>query len=137
MNQLQVTSYKLRAERGFTLIELLVVVTIMIVLSMVAMLSFAGASKKSRDARRTADLEKIRIALEIARQTGSTYPANLTILETGNYLSKVPADPKPTGSYRYAQVSSYSYTLDSQMEDLGSTTGSYPPNGYNYRVVNP
>lgn len=118
--------------KGFTLIELLVVITIMIVLSAVAMVSFTGAGKKSRDSKRMADLEKIRISLEMARQVGNTYPSTLTPLVTLGYMSIQPKDPKTGNFYTYAPTS-YTYTLDAVMEDLGSTNMS----GMVYRVVNP
>jgi len=120
-------------KKGFTLIELLVVITIMIVLSAVAMVSFTGAGKKSRDSRRMADLEKIRMALEMARQVGNTYPATLPPLVTLNYLSVEPKDPKTSSSYSYSRPTNYTYTLDATMEDLGSTNTA----GLIYRVTNP
>lgn len=108
--------------------------TIIIVLSVVAMVSYTGSGKKARDSRRVADLEKIRLALEMARQVGTTYPTSLVSLESLNYISKVPTDPK-SGAYLYSPTD-YTYTLDGTMEDLGSTNGSYG-GGYNYRVTNP
>jgi len=122
-------------KRGFTLVELLVVMTIIVVISSVAMVSYVGSGKKARDSRRIADLEKIRLSLEMAKQVGTTYPTTLTTLETMNYLSKVPTDPK-SGTYRYTSLNNnFSYTLEAIMEDLGSTNGAYST-GYNYRVTN-
>lgn len=124
-----------RNDVGFTLVELIVVITIIIIVSAVAMVNYSGSSKKARDARRISDLEKIRMALEVVRQTGTTYPAVLSVLEP-NYVSKLPTDPK-SGTYLYTPgATNYTYTLDATMEDLGSTTGSYA-GGYNYRVMNP
>jgi len=119
--------------QGFSLVELMVVMTIIIVISAVAMVNYAGAGKKSRDSRRISDLEKIRMALESARQTGNTYPSSLPVLVTNGFLSQVPADPK-SGTYLYTPVTGYSYTLQATMEDLGSTNGSF--GSYNYRVTN-
>ena len=62
--------------RGFTLIELLVVISIIGVLSTVAMTSLNGARAKARDARRISDVEQIRNALEIYRETYGHYPYN-------------------------------------------------------------
>lgn len=120
---------------GFTLIELLIVITIIVVISAVAMVNYTGAAKKARDSRRVSDLEKIRMALETVRQVGVTYPNALGILVTGNYVSKLPTDPKTDGNYLYTPGdTNYSYTLDATMEDLGTTNGSY--GSYNYRVTN-
>lgn len=120
--------------RGFTLIELLVVMTVIVVISTVAMVSYAGSGKKTRDSRRMADLEKIRIALEMIKQVGNTYPESSDSL-IPNYLQSWPVDPKQTAVYRYTQLTNYTYNLDAVVEDVGSTTGHYI-GGYNYRVTN-
>ena len=124
---------------GFSLVELIVVVTIIAVISVVGLVSFTGANKKARDNRRQADLEKLRIALEMVRQVGTTYPSASAEEPVGlvpNYIQILPTDPK-SGSYRYAVAGGqYTFTLDAKMEDLGSTNGDYG-SGYNYRVTNP
>jgi prepilin-type N-terminal cleavage/methylation domain-containing protein len=132
-----------KKQKGFSLIELIVVVTIIMVISVVGVVSFAGANKKSRDSRRQTDVEKIRIALEMIRQVGTTYPLSTASL-VPNYIQTIPSGPKGD-TYHYLIVSgsgNYQYTLDAQMEDLGSTNGSYEAGcgdskPCNYRVVNP
>jgi len=49
---------------GFTLIELLVVISILAILITLGLTSFASAQKKSRDAKRKADLRDYKNALE-------------------------------------------------------------------------
>lgn len=119
--------------KGFTLVELLVVIAIIIIISTVGMASFSGSSKKARDSRRVADLEKIRLSLEMVRQVGLTYPATATVVSVlvPTYLQSWPSDPK-ANSYTYNRVTNYSYTLDAVMEDLGSTNMA----GNVYRVSN-
>jgi len=133
-------SKKSKNRNGFTLIELIVVITIIAVLTVVAMVSFGGVNKKSRDGQRMADLEKVRIALEMARQVGGSYPPRneQTLMPEGlvpTYLSEMPTDPKE-GGYAIWFNSPYSYNLYAKMEDLGSTNGSYDW-GWNYMVTNP
>ena len=65
---------RIKSQKGFSLIELIVVITIIALISVAGMVSYSGTNKKSRDARRVADLEKMRIALEMIRQVGTTYP---------------------------------------------------------------
>lgn len=123
-------------KNGFTLIELIVVVTIIAVLTVVGVVSYSGTSKKARDSRRMADLEKIRIALELYRQgLGSTYPANIDSLVTKDYMQSIPTDPKSIGeSYVYTQTNSgYKYTIKATVEDLGATNIA---GGY-YQVTSP
>jgi prepilin-type N-terminal cleavage/methylation domain-containing protein len=125
-------------QAGFTLVELVVVVTIIMVLTAVGAMSFQNANAKARDGRRKADLEKIRLALEMIRQVGDTYPASETALYP-TYLPSWPEDPKAGQSYTYTRVSGYSYTLDAKIENTNEATGSYTGCGgtCNYRVTNP
>jgi prepilin-type N-terminal cleavage/methylation domain-containing protein len=73
--------------KGFTLIELLVVISIIGLLSTVALTSLNGVRKKTRDARRLSDMEQIRTALEIYRNTYGYYPANSDTSALPNVLS--------------------------------------------------
>jgi len=61
-------------ERGFTLIELLVVIAIIGVLASVVLASLNTARLKARDARRIADLNQIRVALELYFDDKGYYP---------------------------------------------------------------
>ncbi len=126
---------------GFTLFELLVSISIIAVLTAVAVVSFGGLNRKTRDARRTSDLEKIRMALEAAKQIGGTYPddvgntANLT-----GYLEKWPRDPKTGSVYVYNRITTFTYEIGTSMEDLGSTNiGTTSISGVrcNYKIINP
>jgi len=118
-----------RVLRGFSLIELIVVITIIALISVAGMVSYSGTNKKSRDARRVADLEKMRIALEMIRQVGTTYPANASSLVSGNFMQALPTDPKSGNAYDYDQTSGgYGYSIGATLED---------PANPNYRVYNP
>jgi general secretion pathway protein G len=118
-------------KQGFTLIELIVVMTIIAVITVLAVVSFSGTNKKARDARRISDLEKLRVALEMAKQVGSTYPVASGGLPTGlvpSYIQALPDDPK-SFSYFYNRDTNYHYYLYAQMEDVSSTNticASYP-----------
>lgn len=129
---------------GFTLIEIMVATTIVAVLAAVGMVSYASATKKSRDAKRMADIAQIQSALEMFRSDSSpsTYIVgnNLSGLVPG-YLPKIPAPPKSTDEYYYAGAQ-YSYCLYTTLED---TSSSCDPNvcaavagkTFNYCVKNP
>lgn len=121
--------------KGFTLIELLVVISIISVLSTVAMTSLQGARLKARDTQRLSDVEQIVNALEIYKTSHGNYPANsdgndayggwdigylgtdgtdtfIQPLVTDNLFTRVPGDPTGNSSttsylyYRYAAGSS-------------------------------
>ncbi len=122
-------------KKAFSFIELIVVIAIIAVLSMAAIISYGPVQKKSRDSRRVADLEKIRMALEMARQIGTTYPLLLSYLVDNNFIQSIPDNPKGS-AYNYSRLTFYTYEIGTSMEDLGST--NIPVSGgINYKVFNP
>ena len=137
---------KTKNSNGFTLFELLVSISIIAILTAVAVVSFGGMNKKTRDTRRVSDIEKIRVALESYKQVNSSYPvaigntANLT-----GYLDKWPKDPKSNLVYRYGLGVSQTYYVCATMELVGSTTvdisncSGMPATGYAgyYKAVQP
>ncbi len=129
----------MKIKKGFSFIELIVVITIIAVLSVAAILSYGPVQKKSRDSRRVADLEKIRMALEMARQIGTTYPVTGSVqtVLVPNYMQSYPSDPKPGLPYSYTRVTPYTFTIYALMEDVGSTNCPTACGSYNYRVTNP
>jgi len=107
---------KLKVHRiGFTLIELLVVISIIGILASLALVSYGGAQKQSRDTRRKSDLQQYRNALEgYAGANGGKYPAftgatgDITLMPvtsslcSSDYLYPFMSDtcltdPKPSG----------------------------------------
>lgn len=118
--------------KAFTLIEILVVATIIGLLAASVAVSYSQFSKQSRDARRKADLEQIRAALEMYRSNNvtNTYPTitiNCSSTDgiidgTITYLSKIPKDPQcPTRSYFYSDTGS-NYLLGSYLESTGAVS---------------
>ena len=85
--------------KGFTLIELLVVIAIIGVLASIVLASLNSARRKSRDARRIADIKQIQLALELYFDAFRRYPDTLALLAP-DYIPSVPADPLG-GAYPY------------------------------------
>ena len=116
-------------ERGFTLIELLVVIAIIGLLSSVILASLNGARKKGRDARRSADLKEVQLALELYYSNNGQYPILTTVnttqsgfasalaaLTSDGDIPTIPSDPN-AGSYYYKSTSNGSfYCLGATME---------------------
>jgi len=67
---------KAKDSKGFSLVELLVVATIVGLLAAAGMVSYTTANRASRDAKRKADLEKVRAALELYRIEEGCYPGS-------------------------------------------------------------
>ncbi|OIP84892.1 hypothetical protein AUK04_01865 [Candidatus Roizmanbacteria bacterium CG2_30_33_16] len=112
---------------AFTLIEILVVTTIIGILTAAGATAYSMMGKTSRDARRKADLEQIRSALEMYRSnsTSSSYPTTaegLAILSSGSpkYLETAITDPKSGNSYKYTSTSGSDYTLSTYLEIPGT-----------------
>jgi len=89
-----------RKNKGFTLIELLVVIAIIGVLASVVLASLNSARKKSRDARRVADVKQLQLALELYFDANSEYPDALATVATDGHIPVLPADPLG-GAYLY------------------------------------
>lgn len=112
-------------QRGFTLIELLVVISIIGLLSSIALTSFNAARTKARTARAQADLQQLRAAVELLYSDTGLNPYKLSTspcvqdpegyLNTsaagiqatdggfpnwrGPYIASVPTDPWGTNYY--------------------------------------
>ena len=113
---------------GFTLIELLVVISIIGILSTLAVVSLNNARVKARDAKRVSDIKQVQTALELYLSDKDGYPAgsDLTLgsgagktLSKDNglaettagtvYMSQLPANPLPGGvDYKYNSFTSSS-----------------------------
>ncbi len=121
--------YSLRNKKssGFTLIELLIVIAIIGVLATIVLASLNTARRKSRDARRVADLKQLQLALELyydgvgagqypdgtggvctaVPTTGNTENWGLGALVNAQYIASIPRDPNNSATcyfYRVAAV---------------------------------
>ena len=115
----------MKNKKGFTLIELLVVMTIIMVITIVGMVNYGNANKKSRDAKRKSDLESVRVSLEMYRQDNGTYPADEDVLVEYDYIKELPEDPRyPDQTYVY-DIDTYVYTLSATLEISEGGSNSY------------
>lgn len=116
----------MKIKRGFTLVELLVVVTIIVLLTATAVVTYSTFLKQSRDAKRKSDLGEIAAALEMYRSNNDTYPATLSTLTSGTvYISIIPTDPQSSSYvYYYIMNSASDYTLGAHLENVVTTCQS-------------
>lgn len=89
---LQLFRKRLSNRKGFTLVELLVVISIIGILSAIAIPKFTDATKTARGAKIQADLRTIDSAIQIYYASAGSYPAAVLTLVTSNLLATVPAD---------------------------------------------
>ena len=134
---------KNKKNKGFTLIELLVVIAIIGILASVVLASLNTARRKSRDARRIADVKQIQLALELYFDANNgTYPGG-DELGTGagsyaalapTYIASLPKDPLAARVYQYQALVSATaggacaiagscsfYHIGVTMEELGGS----------------
>ena len=115
-------------KKGFTLIELLVVISIIGLLSTLAVVALSSARNKSRDTRRLADIKQLTTALELYRDRVGAYPDSdyagcggwdtpgngtfIAPLRTQGFLAQDVKDPVADGdcvNYLYYRYSAGSY----------------------------
>lgn len=111
----------MKNKKGFTLAELMISISIITILIVAGFVYFTDVLRKSRDNRRKSDLEQIRSALEVYRldTANKTYPANLQILITGNYItnSRIITDPLPSQYiYAYQSAPNTTYAVGAYIE---------------------
>ena len=118
------------SKRGFTLIELLVVVSIISLLSSIALASVTSARLKARNAKRFQDLAQIRSALNLFYDTNNYYP----VLPSGPCGSWNRSDAIPPGSICWSELgtalSPWLPVLPVDPRNL--TTATVPPYSYIY-----
>lgn len=107
---------KLNKKSGFTLIELLVVISIISLLSSVALTGLSSARAKARDSKKVQTMIQLRTAAELYRTQNNNYPLNITQLVSlmGN------TDPSTYSSYIYWDPAFVSLNLN------GYTCGGQP-----------
>ena len=107
-------------KRGFTLIELLITVSIIGILSVVAVTSYIGVTKKAARTEAYSNLSSIRLLEEQAFADSGNYvgPAADTAA-----ISGLMRGFRPGGSLNYT----YSLTIDQQLNNSGGNTAASPP----------
>jgi general secretion pathway protein G len=81
------------SSHGFTLIELLVVMSLIIILSALAIVQYRQSVVRSREAVLHDDLFKMRDAIDQYYADKNQYPSTLDALVTDGYLRALPKDP--------------------------------------------
>lgn len=117
---------KNKRREGFTLFELLVSVSIIGILTALAVVSFSAAQRKARDARRLEDIEAIRKAAEqYYSVSGYVYPSTTSDFVTAGVLSAWPLGPKGVGdTYRYSIGTSFCACVGVENRSSGNSSNT-------------
>ena len=88
---------RLKGQRGFTLIELTIVISLITILSTIALVDYRSAVTRTREAVLQEDLFRMREAIDQFYADREAYPVGLSELVSGGYIRSIPTDPM-TGS---------------------------------------
>ena len=136
--------------RAFALIEVLVVISLIGILSTIAIVIDPGTYfQRGRDAKRKSDLEIIKTAIEEYYDAYDYYPPQIPsclsafVVGETTIVPKIPCDPKYSVSYAYVTdetgkspwyklYTNLEYVKDWHIDDIGCRTGCGPECMYNY-----
>lgn len=93
-----------RAECGWTLIELTIVISLITVLSTIALVGYGNAVTRSREAVLKEDLFRMRDAIDQHYADLGEYPSDLQALVGAGYLRAIPEDPMTRSSQTWVAV---------------------------------
>lgn len=145
---------KIKKQKGLTIIELLIVIILLALLTIAAFITVPTQLKKSRDARRKADLDRIKIALYDYYFDYDCFPENLPNCQENFgqngmvYLNNFPCDSKGD-PYRYVVTkkgggkcsqwfrlfTNLEVTTDPIIAKIHCSQGCGPDCAYNYGVA--
>lgn len=113
------------------MVELLVVIAIIGILATLLLLQLGVARQRARDAKRTADVNQVRTALELYFDDNSQYPQQITyaglgVLIVPKYLTLMPTDPLNVAphTYGYAFSGNTRYQVWAELEQWAQALNS-------------
>jgi len=109
----------MKKSHGFTLFELLVSISIIAILTALAVVSYSAAQKKARDTRRVEDVESFQKAEEqFYMLNNSSYKQRCSGAWDGSVTFVVPLDPKTKAPYLCQVPSTATYCFCATLENL-------------------
>ena len=94
-----------RGSDGFTLLELMIVVSIIGILSTLAVPSYQSSVVKAKEAALRQDLSTIRDVLDQHKADQGKYPPSLSALMGAGYLRGIPKDPFTDATTTWQEIS--------------------------------
>ena len=109
-----------RQEAGWTLIELLVVLSIILILTSLAMTQYRNSIQLAKEAALRSDLYLMRDAIDQYYADKGKYPESLDTLVTERYLRAIPKDPITNATDTWQTV-----PAEKESGAVSSTAGIY------------
>ena len=106
-----------KPERGFTLIELIIVMTIIGLLTAIAIPSYLNSVRKAREAVLREDLHTMRNAIDSYTVDKEQAPQSLDDLVQAGYLKSLPIDPMTN------KADTWNTTQSDDMTNISETQG--------------
>lgn len=140
----------MKQQKGFTLVELLVVISIIGLLSTLAVVALNQARVRARDSKRLSDIKQIQTALELYYADQGVYPVEATAITLGEdatdiltddgfedndsatgtsvYMGNVPANfaAPVTDGYDYVSADGTTYTISFELESNNNNLAAGP-----------
>jgi general secretion pathway protein G len=111
------------AQAGWTLVELMVVMSLIIVLSTIALAQYRNSIRATKEAVLRADLYHMRESIDQYYADKGSYPQSLQTLVSEGYLRRVPVDP----------ITNSSDTWTTTQAELDPTATSSSPGIYDVK----
>ena len=114
------------SDGGWTLIEMLVVLTLIMILSSMALVQYRNSILTAKEAALRSNLFQMRDAIDQYYADKGKYPESLNALVTDRYIRAVPKDPitNSTDSWQTIQADSEPGTLSTQAGIYNIKSGS-------------
>ncbi len=135
---------------GFTLIEVMIAVAIVAILVVLVITTFTRQIIKGNDAKRKADLDRIKVAVEEYEKDHNCYPLTISCPADAGldpYLRNIPCDPITHEAYGYDNESIEDgttcprwfriYAALQNTDDTSIIPKIGPDGAYNYYVYSP
>ena len=129
-----------RGDAGWTLIELLIVLSLILILTSMALTQYSNSITRTKEAALASDLYLMRDAIDQYYADKGKYPDSLQTLVSEHYLRQIPVDPITRSSDTWvteqAETSASSTSADAGIYNVKSGSDGTSLDGRRYSDFN-